>query len=126
MYNLTNNDHMLKDRRRSLRARSTGVEHLLWRKLRGRQVQGLKFFRQFSVGPYILDFYCPHTRLAIELDGSQHATKHRVAYDQERTAYLEGKDIKVVRFWNNEVSTNIEGVMTRIYEFVSPNSSNSS
>ena len=126
MYQLTNNDHLLKDRRKDLRNRSTDAERLLWHKLRGRQVCDLKFFRQFSTGSYILDFYCPKLKLAIELDGSQHATEKGMAYDQERTIYLEGKGIKVIRFWNNEVLTNIEGVVAKIGEFISLNSSNSS
>ncbi|MFA6100364.1 MAG: endonuclease domain-containing protein [Patescibacteria group bacterium] len=122
MRQLTNNDHILKDRRRDLRARSTDAERLLWQKLRGRQVCNLKFFRQFSVGPYILDFYCPEKKIAIELDGSQHTTEQGVAYDVERTAYLTGKDVKVMRFWNNEVLTNVDGVVMKVLEVVKPNS----
>ncbi len=114
MRQLTNNDRLLKDRRKDLRIRSTDVERLLWQKLRGRQVCDLKFFRQFSIGPYILDFYCPKAKLAIELDGNQHATEEGIAYDQERAIFLESKDIKVIRFWNNEVLTNIEGVAAKI------------
>lgn len=122
MRQLTNNDRILKDRRRDLRARSTDAERLLWQKLRGRQVCNLKFFRQFSVGPYILDFYCPEKKIAIELDGSQHTTEQGVAYDVERTAYLTGKDVKVMRFWNNEVLTNVDGVVMKVLEVVKPNS----
>lgn len=122
MRQLTNNDRILKDRRRDLRARSTDAERLLWQKLRGRQVCNLKFFRQFSIGPYILDFYCPEKKIAIELDGSQHTTEQGVAYDVERTAYLTGKDVKVMRFWNNEVLTNVDGVVMKVLEVVKPNS----
>jgi len=122
MRQLTNNDRILKDRRRDLRARSTDAERLLWQKLRGRQVCNLKFLRQFSVGPYILDFYCPEKKIAIELDGSQHTTEQGVAYDVERTAYLTGKDVKVMRFWNNEVLTNVDGVVMKVLEVVKPNS----
>ncbi|MFA6161584.1 MAG: endonuclease domain-containing protein [Patescibacteria group bacterium] len=122
MHSLSNNDHILKDRRRDLRHRSTDAELLLWQKLRNRQICNFKFFRQFSVGPYILDFYCPEVGLAIELDGSQHSTEQAVAYDKERSEYLAGKDIKVARFWNNEVLTNIEGVVTKVLEVIKPNS----
>jgi very-short-patch-repair endonuclease len=118
----TNNERILKDRRRKLRAASTDAERLLWQRIRGRQLDKLKFFRQFSVGPYILDFYCPEKKIAIELDGSQHASEQGMAYDQERTVYLNTKDIKVMRFWNNEVLTNMEGVIERILEAVEPNS----
>ena len=60
--------------------------------------------------------------MAIELDGSQHSTEQAVAYDKERSEYLAGKDIKVARFWNNEVLTNIEGVVTKVLEVIKPNS----
>lgn len=119
---LTNNDRLFKDRRKDLRARSTDAERLLWQRLRGRQICDLKFFRQFSIGPYILDFYCPKIQFAIELDGSQHATEHGLAYDHERTSYLESKGIKIIRFWNNEVLTNIEGVLEKILIENAPNS----
>ncbi len=115
---ITNNERILKDRRRNLRVRSTDVERCLWQKLRGRQVCSLKFFRQFSVGPYILDFYCPEKRIAVELDGSQHATEQGKAYDVERSAYLKSKDIQVIRFWNNEVITNMDGVVMKILEVI--------
>lgn len=102
------NDKIQKLRRQELRAKSTEVEEILWQKIRNRQLNNLKFLRQYSVGPYILDFFCPEMRLAIELDGEQH--KEAIEYDQERESFLKDKDIKTIRFWNNEVINNIENI----------------
>ena len=115
----TYNDHSLKERRRNLRKNQTDAEALLWRKLRNKQINRIKFFRQYSVGPYILDFFCSEKRLAIELDGSQHLTNQE--YDAERSYYLRSQDIKVLRFWNNEVIQNMEGVLLKISERITPN-----
>lgn len=80
--------------------------------LRGRQVKGYKFRRQFPISHYILDFYCHEMNLAIEIDGSQHRkNKH---YDLQRTKILNQYGIKVIRFWSNEVLTNIDAVLDKI------------
>lgn len=110
------NEQKLRERRKGLRRSQTEAEKLLWNKLRGRQIRGLKFFRQFSVGPYILDFFCPQIKLAVELDGGQHAEEENKEYDAIRTDYLKGIGIEVLRFWNNEVMKNIEGVLHVIEE----------
>lgn len=86
----------------------------MWIYLRNKRLNGLKFFRQYSVGGYILDFYCPKIRLAIELDGSQHGESESVIYDKTRDEYLSLLDIKVIRFWNKEVIENINEVLTKI------------
>src|SRR3989338_5263840 len=91
------NDPSFKLRRRILRKKQTDAEHKLWQRLRNKQVQGLKFYRQYGVGSYILDFYCPQRLLAIELDGSQHLATRE--YDNDRTAYLQRLGITVIRFW---------------------------
>ncbi|MBU1033074.1 MAG: endonuclease domain-containing protein [Patescibacteria group bacterium] len=109
------NDPSFKAKRRFLRKDQTDVEGLLWSRLRSKQIDGLKFYRQFSVGKYILDFYCVKIKLAIELDGGQHSDPLNSQYDKNRTDYLEGKDIKVLRFWNNEVIENLDGVLKSIY-----------
>jgi very-short-patch-repair endonuclease len=109
------NDSALKDRRKSLRKSQTDCERIVWNVLRNKQCKGLKFFRQFSVGPYILDFYCPAIRLAIELDGGQHAGEQK-EYDQIRTNYLKANNITELRFWNNEVLENLDGVYEKIEE----------
>lgn len=108
------NDPSIKSRRRLLRKRQTDAEARLWSKLRNRRFLGIKFFRQYSVGAYVLDFYAPSIRLAIELDGSQHAERRQQNYDARRTAYLEDFGIRVVRFWDNEVLRNIDAVLESI------------
>ena len=94
-----------------LRRSQTSQEIILWSKLRNSQL-GYRFKRQYSVGPYVLDFYCPIKKLAIELDGSQHLENKE--YDTERSDYLAVFDITVILFWNNEVNTNLEGVILKI------------
>ena len=108
---ITHNHPILKDRRIELRKNQTPQEVLLWARLRGNPL-GCKFKRQHSVGPYILDFYCPDKKLAIELDGSQHL--YNKEYDQERTNYLLCLEIETLRFWNNEVNVNMDGVIKKI------------
>jgi len=78
---------------RQLRVNQTDCEHLLWQKLRSRQIANLKFRRQFLCPPYVLDFYCAELKLAIELDGGQHYETPKVIHDQRRTHYLNQKGI---------------------------------
>src|SRR3989344_7440528 len=101
------------DRRRILRNNQTPEEKILWQHLRKKQL-GHMFWRQYSVGPYILDFYCPKLRLAIEVDGLQHANVDDTEYDKERELYLVGLDIETLRFWNHEVRASLESVLERI------------
>ena len=108
------NNSKLKLRRRSLRKNQTGVEGKLWNKLRCRQLLEHKFYRQYSVGSYILDFYCPAKKLGIEIDGGQHLKIKNEIYDNRRTEYLKSKGIKIVRFWNNEINQNLAGVIETI------------
>ena len=82
------NDPITKLDRRRLRKNTTDAEQKVWSILRSRQMVGLKFLRQYSVGPYILDFYCPERRLAIEVDGGQHADVYGRQYDAHRDSYL--------------------------------------
>jgi very-short-patch-repair endonuclease len=93
---------------RELRREMTDAERLLWRHLRQRQVAGRRFRRQHPVGRFIVDFVCLEAAVVVELDGGQHAD--RQAYDQARTAWLEAQGFRVLRFWNNEVLANAEGV----------------
>ena len=109
--NFLKNDSTFKDRRRELRRNQTDVEKVLWSKVRNKQLLALKFFRQYSVGAYILDFYCPAVKLAVELDGGQHNLPDGIAYDTERTAFLNAHGIAVVRYWNSDVLQNIDGVI---------------
>lgn len=108
----------LLENARNLRKNQTDAETALWQLLRNRQLLGAKFRRQHTQGRYILDFYCHERKLAIELDGSQHLTEEGKVYDQERTRYLNAIGIEVMRFRNNEVLNNREGVMTVIYQYL--------
>ncbi len=95
-----------------LRTNSTDAEKRLWQALRNRQLAGYKFRRQFSIPPYIADFVCLEQRLVIELDGGQHADA--ITYDATRTVFLEQQGFRVLRFWNNDVLGNAEGVLEEI------------
>ena len=116
------NDPTAKLDRRHLRKNATEAEQKLWSILRSRQMPNLKFLRQYSVGPYTLDFYCPERRLAIEVDGGQHADIYSQQHDAHRDKYLKDLNIRVIRFWNNDVLQNIEGVGQRITEEAGKNS----
>ncbi len=108
----------LKDLRQKLRKSQTEAEKKIWNLIRNRQVQELKFFRQYGLGNYILDFYCPQIKLAIEVDGGQHNTNEGINSDRQRSNYLATFQIRVLRFWNNDVLTNIEGVYQKIIETI--------
>ena len=98
-------------RRKSLRNNATEPVKVLWEKLRKSQL-GVKFIRQYSIENYVVDFYCPTLKLAIELDGQSHA--HKQEYDKYRTKLLNAYGIKEIRFWNYQVVNNIESVLTKI------------
>lgn len=91
----------------------TDAEHRLWSLLRARQLNGHKFRRQHPVGSFVLDFACLEQKLAVEVDGGQHADSEQ---DRQRTAWLEAQGWRVIRFWNNEVLSNPEGVSARLAE----------
>lgn len=101
------------DRRKELRNHATKSEKILWQYLKESQT-GLKFRRQAGVGPYIVDFYCPKQKLAIELDGEIHNTPEAIAYDQVRTEYLESLDIRVLRFPNQSIFEDLDNVLLTI------------
>ena len=92
---------LLRRRARILRNGATDAERTLWRFLRGRQLQGLRFRRQVPISGYIADFACPEARVVIELDGGQHA--ERAAYDAHRDGVLQSKGYLVIRYWNHDV-----------------------
>ena len=104
----------LKENRKKLRNSLTPAEAKLWSLLKNGQIKSRKFRRQHSVGPYILDFYCPSERLCIELDGASHFTDGGYEYDSARTKYLDVLNICVIRFENKEVFENTEGVLEEI------------
>ncbi|WP_426202609.1 endonuclease domain-containing protein [Pseudomonas sp. TWP3-1] len=99
---------------RQLRVNQTDCEHLLWQKLRSRQLADLKFRRQFPCHPYVLDFYCVELKLAVELDGGQHFETAGVIHDRRRTFFLQGLGIEVVRFSNLEVIGQMGDVLEQI------------
>ena len=95
-------------RARYLRGNMTDAEQRLWRALRRDQLDGLSFRRQHPLGPYIVAFYCAHLLLVVDVDGGQHAEQRKQA-DERRTQWLAEKGVTVVRYWNNEVLSNLEG-----------------
>jgi 2-isopropylmalate synthase len=101
-----------RSRARSMRGAPTDAELRLWRLLRDRRLNGVKFRRQVPVGPYIVDFLCVGAKLIVEADGAQHAESLR---DTVRDAYLTSQGWKVLRFWNNEVLQNRGGVLETIF-----------
>jgi very-short-patch-repair endonuclease len=104
----------LRRRARQLRKNSTDAERALWQKIRFWQVDGFKFRRQQPLGQYIVDFVCLEKRLVIEIDGGQHAEDAN--YDSNRDAWLREQGFIVLRFWNNDVLKNTDGVMGVIVE----------
>ena len=102
----------LTNKARALRKSQTDVELLLWQQLRNRRFCGYKFHRQFPIDPYVADFACLELKLIIELDGGQHACQ--INYDDQRSLFLEQRGFKVIRFWNNDVIENTEGVLEAI------------
>jgi very-short-patch-repair endonuclease len=105
---------LLLKRCRELRQNSTDAEQLLWSILHNRQVAGMKFRRQHAFKGYILDFYCPYSRLGIEIDGGHHLQQEE--YDQERTELLQQFGLRILRFWNDEVLNNLENVVGKIWD----------
>jgi len=99
-------------RARELRNNATAAERVLWQHIRNRQLEGARFNRQVPIGPFICDFACRSLKLVVELDGGNHAL--RIAEDASRTKYLESKGYSVLRFWNNDVLGNVEGVLSVI------------
>ena len=99
---------------RELRKNLTETERFLWKHLRLRQLCGFKFRRQHPIGKYVADFVCLERRLIIELDGGQHS--EQVAYDLERSTWLEAQGFSVLRFWNDQVFNDIETVKEVIVE----------
>jgi very-short-patch-repair endonuclease len=97
---------------RTLRQNRTDAERALWQKLRRKQLDGLRFRQQVPLGPYIVDFLCARHRLIIEVDGGQHAGAN---VDRARTAWLEGRGFRILRFWNNDVLQNLDGVIEEIF-----------
>lgn len=110
LYNKTSE----RDKRRSLRNNMPPAEQVLWARLRGRQVEGCKFRRQYSIDAFVVDFYAPELKLAIEVDGDSHAGEDAQTYDAERQAFLESKGTRFLRLTNQQVYEELEGVVEAI------------
>jgi len=96
---------------RKLRLTSTDAEIRLWSRLRRKQLEGFRFRRQHPLGPYVVDFFCAEAKLVVEVDGGQHADD-----GDTRTRWLAARGYRVIRFWNNDVLANTEGVLQMILE----------
>jgi very-short-patch-repair endonuclease len=110
LYNKTSE----RDKRRALRNNMPPAEKLLWARLRGRQVEGCKFRRQYSIGAFVVDFYMPELKLAIEIDGDSHVGDDAQAYDCERQSLLESKGTRFLRFTNQQVYEELDAVIEEI------------
>ena len=95
---------------KQLRQNQTPQEQKLWNIIRNHKFNNLKFKRQQPIGKYIVDCLCKDIKLIIEIDGGQHNTPENILTDAQRTQFLQSKGYKVIRFWNNEIDNNIEGV----------------
>ena len=99
---------------KELRRELTPLERKLWSRLRAHRMKDVHFRAQHAIGNYVVDFCAARKKLIIELDGSQHL--EQTEYDAERTRFLESKDYKVIRFWNSDVSNNMDAVLNVIWE----------
>ncbi len=103
-----------KSKRRQLRSNMTKAEAIVWQKLRCKQLENCKFRNQYSVARFVLDFYSPEIKLAIEIDGESHFQEGAAQYDEERQLFIEAAGIKFLRFMNNDVCENLNGVLETI------------
>ncbi len=106
----------LAEKARRMRSNPTPAEAKLWKILRKRQVLNTRFRRQHPIDPYIVDFYAPLHKLVIEVDGGHHVNLHE--YDQNRTDYLNEKGYRVMRFWNDQVMNDLDGVILEIINVI--------
>ena len=106
-------------RRQALRNNMTEPEKKLWQILRGKQM-GVKFRRQHGIGHYIVDFYCPELKLVIEVDGDSHISADAQAYDAVRHDFIASLGITTVRFTNDQVMHNIEGIHQHLTQYLTP------
>ena len=105
----------LKQSARNLRVNMTDSEQVLWKRLRGKQLRSVQFYRQKPIGQFIVDFYAPRAKLVVEVDGSQHFDPKHAKEDKSRTAALEQQGIRVLRFNNLQVLQELDAVVEAIY-----------
>ena len=108
----------LKQFSRQLRQEMTDAEKLLWSRIRGKQLKGVHFYRQKTIGNFIVDFYCPKANLVIELDGGQHYNDEMRAKDMQRDRILKGMGLTVLRFSDREIFENTGAVLERIWKYL--------
>jgi very-short-patch-repair endonuclease len=101
---------------RHLRKKETEPEQILWSWLRTKQLDGIKFRRQEPIGNYIVDFVSFDKKLIIEIDGGQHSEDNIALKDAVRTRWLESQGFKLIRFWNSDILSNLDGVIIKIQE----------
>ena len=111
-------DRKLRDTARLLRKQATPAERKLWEKLRKRRLGGERFRRQYGVGSFILDFYCPARQLGIEIDGGGHSELEQYVRDSHRDRYLKDHGIRVLRFWNSQIERGMEEVLDEILRVI--------
>ena|ERR1051325_2852990 len=107
-----------KELRRFLRNHLSKSEAVMWKHLSGKQMLGYKFRRQYGVDQYVVDFYCPELKLAIEIDGESHFRNGAEVYDQERQKHIEAFRIRFLRFTNEDVLRNFRGVLLSIEKMI--------
>ncbi len=103
-----------REKRKNLRKNQTEAELALWKELRGKRFMGRKFFRQYGIGEYIADFYCPQHKLVIEIDGGQHHSGEGEEYDKSREDFMSSLAVKTIRFSNRDVLQNMDSVLSQI------------
>jgi len=109
----------LKPLSRNLRSNMTDAEMMLWSRLRSRQIRGKQFYRQRIIGRFIADFYCPKSKLVIEVDGGQHYTEEGREKDRQRDEQMTDVGLRVLRFSDRDVLENIDAVMEKIWDEIS-------
>ena len=105
------------NRARVLRSHSTSAEDRIWSALRNRRLNGLKFVRQYSIGPYFVDFVCRERMIIVEIDGSTHSTEQELSYDAKRADYLREQGYRIFCANNGDVYKNLSGVLTGLLVF---------
>ena len=108
----------MKERRQELRRATTKAERLLWARIRNKQINQSKFRRQYSINAYVVDFYSPENKLAVEIDGSSHDREDAIEYDKARQEEIEALGIRVVRFTNHDVLSNLDTVIKQLGEII--------
>lgn len=107
---------MANERARTLRKNLTDAEAILWRRLRRKELDRYRFRRQQPIGPYVVDFFCAEAKLIVELDGGQHNEAASLVRDARRTEWLEARGYRALRFWNNQVREQLDGVLETILD----------